>query len=58
MTARQILERRLGRDLGPLATMARDLRDALYYLALELASKGKRRRRPIRAIKRKGYLPA
>jgi hypothetical protein len=37
MTARQIIAARLGRDLGPLATMPRDLRNALYRLALELA---------------------
>ena len=36
MTARQIITARLGRDLGPLATMPTDLRKALYRLALEL----------------------
>lgn len=36
MTARQIITARLGRDLGPLATMPRDLRRALYLLALQL----------------------
>ena len=36
MTARQIIEARLGRLLGPLATMARDLRNAIYRLALQL----------------------
>jgi len=36
MTARQIIERRLGRNLGPLATMPRDLRNAIYRLALTL----------------------
>lgn len=36
MTARQIIEARLGRPLGPLATMLRDLRRALYLLALQL----------------------
>ena len=36
MTARQILTARLGRDLGPLATMPRDLRAAVYALALQL----------------------
>lgn len=36
MTARQIITARLGRDLGPLATMPRDLRKALYRLALHL----------------------
>jgi hypothetical protein len=34
MTARQILETRLGRPLGPLAAMPRDLRKAMYLLAL------------------------
>jgi hypothetical protein len=34
MTARQIIEARLGRLLGPIATMPRDLRRALYLLAL------------------------
>ena len=36
MTARQIIETRLGRPLGPVATMPRDLRRALYLLALQL----------------------
>ena len=35
-TARAILEARLGRPLGPLATMPRDLRRAPYLLALHL----------------------
>lgn len=41
LTARQIIERRLGRPLGPLATMPRDLRAALYRLALQLARQPK-----------------
>jgi hypothetical protein len=36
MTARQIIEARLGRPLGPLATMPHDLRRAVYLLALQL----------------------
>jgi len=36
MTARQIIEARLGRPLGPIATMPRDLRCALYLLARQL----------------------
>ena len=36
MTARQIIETRLGRLLGPVATMPRDLRRALYLLARQL----------------------
>ena len=36
MTARQIIETRLGRPLGSVATMPRDLRRALYLLALQL----------------------
>lgn len=36
MTARQIIETRLGRLLGPVATMPQDLRRALYLLALQL----------------------
>lgn len=36
MTARQIISARLGRDLGPLADMPRDLRKSLYRLALQL----------------------
>lgn len=36
MTARQIISARLGRDLGPLETMPRDIRKALYRLALQL----------------------
>lgn len=39
MTARAIITARLGRDLGPLVTMPRDLRRALYLLALELNRK-------------------
>ena len=37
-TARSILEARLGRPLGPIATMPRDLRRALYLLALQLVN--------------------
>jgi len=36
MTARSILENRLGRPLGPIAAMPRDLRVAMYRLALQL----------------------
>lgn len=36
MTARQIISARLGRDLGPLHSMPRDLRRAIYLLALHL----------------------
>lgn len=36
MTAREIIQARLGRDLGPLATMPSDLRRAIYLLALAL----------------------
>jgi hypothetical protein len=36
MTARSILETRLGRPLGPVAAMPRDLRVAMYRLALQL----------------------
>lgn len=39
MTARQIIEARLGRPLGPMAIMPRDLRRALYLLALMLVNK-------------------
>lgn len=35
-TARGIIERRLGRDIGPIRTMPADLRRALYRLALQL----------------------
>lgn len=38
-TARQIIESRLGRSLGPIATMPRDIRRALYLLALQLVRK-------------------
>ena len=37
--ARQIIEARLGRPLGPIATMPRDLRRALYLLARQLVRK-------------------
>jgi len=36
LTARQIIEARLGRSLGPVATMPQDLRRALYLLARQL----------------------
>jgi hypothetical protein len=36
MTARQIIEARLGRPLGPLATMPRDLRQAMLRLGLQM----------------------
>ena len=36
LTARQIIERRLGRSLGPIETMPRDERDALRKLGLQL----------------------
>lgn len=36
MTARSILELRLGRSLGPIATMPRDTRNAMYRLGLQL----------------------
>jgi hypothetical protein len=36
MTARQIITARLGRDLGPIATMPTALRRAMLRLALEL----------------------
>ena len=36
MTDRQIIAARLGRSLGPIATMPQDLRRALYLLALQL----------------------
>ena len=39
MTARQIIETRLGRSLGPIAAMPRDLRRAMYLLALQLVRK-------------------
>lgn len=35
-TAREILEARLGRPLGPISTMPRDLRNALSGLAKQL----------------------
>jgi hypothetical protein len=56
-TARQIIEARLGRPLGPVADMPRDLRDAIYFLALQLA-KPNRRGKPVRAVRRAGRLPA
>lgn len=39
MTARQIIETRLGRTLGHVATMPQDLRRALYLLARQLVRK-------------------
>jgi hypothetical protein len=41
LTARQIIERRLGRPLGPLPTMPHDIRKAVYLLALQLVRKSK-----------------
>jgi hypothetical protein len=57
-TARAAIELRLGRPLGPLATMPRDLRDAVYMLALQLAAPRGRNWRPVRAVRRRGFLPA
>lgn len=37
LTARQIIERRLGRELGPISAMPRDIRRAVYLLARQLA---------------------
>ena len=54
MTARQIIETRLGRALGPIATMPADLRRALYLLALQLVKPGAQ---PMRKTKPKGCLP-
>lgn len=50
MTARQILESRLGRPLGPVATMPRDLREALYRLALQLAKKPSGKAKSVRDL--------
>ena len=36
MTARQIIEARLGRKLGSLSEMPKDLRDAIRLLGLQL----------------------
>ena len=36
LTARQIIEARLGRSLGPIDTMPEDERRALYLLAQQL----------------------
>ena len=54
MTARQIIETRLGRALGPIATMPADLRRALYLLALQLVKPGAR---PMRKAGPNGCLP-
>jgi hypothetical protein len=45
MTAREILETRLGRPLGPIEAMPDDLRKALYLLALVLTDQNKNRGR-------------
>lgn len=42
LTARQILTNRLGRDLGAITAMPRDLRRALYRLALQLNREGRK----------------
>ncbi len=57
-TARAIIETRLGRPLGPLAAMPRDLRDAIYLLALQLQAPRGRKWAPTRAMQRRGRLPA
>ena len=57
-TARARIEARLGRPLGPLAAMPRDLRDAIYLLALQLVTPRGRNWQPVRAVRRRGYLPA
>jgi hypothetical protein len=53
MTARQIIEARLGRPLGPVATMPRDLRTAMLRLGLALANK--RARRPMSKTHGEGF---
>ena len=58
ITARARIELRLGRPLGPLAAMPRDLRDAVYILALQLQAPRGRNWRPVRAVRRRGCLPA
>ena len=55
MTARQIIETRLGYQIGALATVPKDTRRALYLLARQLASPGASR--PIFAPTRKPRLP-
>jgi len=40
ITARSILEARLGRALGPIRTMPRDIRRAMFLLALQLNKNG------------------
>tara|TARA_R100000951_G_scaffold104367_1_gene97500 strand:- start:55 stop:201 length:147 start_codon:yes stop_codon:yes gene_type:complete len=42
ITARRVLEARLGRKLGPISIMPRDIRKALFFLALQLNNKSKR----------------
>lgn len=41
LTARQVIEARLGRSLGPIDTMPEDERRALYLLALQLQRRPK-----------------
>ena len=36
ITARSILEARLGRKLGPVNTMPKDIRRAMFFLALQI----------------------
>lgn len=36
LTARQIIEKRLGRPLGPLKDMPNDLKKAMYLLGLQI----------------------
>ena len=45
MTARQIIEARLGRDLGPIRDMPRDLRQAMSDLAKQIVKSRLRRER-------------
>ena len=57
-TARQIIEARLGRPLGALADMPRDLRDALRLLGRELVWQrhGKPQAHKRRKVTRRSHL--
>ena len=50
MTARQILESRLGRPLGPIAEMPADLRRAMTALAKQLAKPAGRKPKSVREM--------
>lgn len=58
MTARQIIEARLGRPLPPTQDLPQDLRDAMRLLGLQLVQNDSRYRNPPVDRTKRGWVPA